>query len=389
MNQHIGTIDEATRPFYHEDAPAIADLFLSVMRRSDQAGSGDLIAYLRHYYLDGGFADPDCPALVHVSGDGRVDGFGGRVTQRFTFRGRTLRAVIIGNLMVKDHARSPLAGARLMKALKNGPQDLTLSETAGDATLAMWRQLKGDVLERHSLDFIRVLKPARYALELLASRVGAANMLMPMSTIADRALAAKAGLLRWTGLPKDFKPEAGIRAQEIEPEDFAERFTEWTAPDAIVPVWSGNNLPAVVREAMSKRTYGAPYLRAAVTARGKGIGGFLFHFAGKGPARVTDIAHAPGQAGPVLDALFAEANSLGASCVIGRTTPQLFDALLSRRVLFAHMAASVIAAKDRDIVTAFMQGQVHFNGLVGERWTRLIGDRFDDLRPCDADTEAA
>lgn len=378
MNSSADMLAEVTRPFDRDDAPAVADLFRSVMLRSTRPAGADLVAYLRHYYLEGPFADPECPALVHVSSDGRIDGFAGRVVQPFAFNGRKLRAAIVGNLMVRDHADAPLAGARLLKRQMSGPQDLTLSETAGDAALAMWRQLKGDVLEHHSLDFIRVLKPARYAIDLLASRIGAARLLAPLGSVVDRALAAKAGPLRWTGLPEGFRPQRGIRCEPITPDAFVGCFRQWTGEEAIAPLWPGDCLPAVLAEAMSKRAWGAPHLRAAVTANGKPIGACLFHFAGSGPARITDIIHAPGQAGPVLDALFSEARALGASCVHGRATPHLFDALLSRRVLFVHMAASVIAAGDPEIVMAFRQGKVHFNGLVGERWTRLIGDRFDD-----------
>lgn len=381
MNQHVGALAEATRPFRAEDAPAVAGLFQSVMLGTGRPAGSALIDYLRHYYLNGPFADPRCPALVYVSATGDVEGFGGRVAQPFRFKGRELRAAIVGNLMVRDHASAPLAGARLLRALKSGPQDLTLSETAGDASLAMWRQLKGDVLERHSLDFIRVLKPARYAVDLLSTRISATRFLRPMTSIADRFLAAKGGAPRWTGLPEGFKPERGIVSRTMTPEEFAQLFIGWTESDVLSPVWPKDCLPEVVAEAMSKRAFGTPHLRVAATATGKAIGAYLFHFSGSGAARVTDIVHAPGQAGPTLDALFSDAQSLGASCVIGRTTPQLFDALLSRRALFAHMAASVIAANDPDVATAFAKGEAHFNGLVGERWTRLIGDRFDLPQP--------
>ena len=127
MNQHVGALAAATRPFRAEDAGAVADLFQSVMLGDTRPAGSDLADYLRRYYLQGPFADADCPSLVHVSAAGVIDGFGGRVVQPFVFKGRTLRAAIVGNLMVRDHASAPLAGARLLKALKSGPQDLTLS----------------------------------------------------------------------------------------------------------------------------------------------------------------------------------------------------------------------------------------------------------------------
>lgn len=366
------------RPFRAEDAACVAALFTAVMPAARGKAGADLAGYFRRHYLEGPFADPDCPSLVHLSGAGEVEGFAGRVVQPFAFKGRTLRVAIVGTLMVRDHHKTPMAGARLLKGLMAGPQDLTFSETAGDASLLMWRQLRGAVLDRHSLDFFRVLKPARFALDLLAARIGPARLLAPLAALPDRVLAAKPGPLRWTGLPQGFRPERGVRSEPIAPEDFAALFLEWTGKDEAVPLWPGACFPAVLSEALSKRAYGEPHLRVALAGSGKPLGAYLFHFGRSGAARATDIVHAPGQAGPVLDALFADAQALGASSVRGRTTPQLLDALLSRRTLLAHGSASVIAGKDEEAIAAFQAGGGHLNGLVGERWTRLIGDRFGD-----------
>lgn len=375
MTRSPATSAGSIRPFQHEDAAAVA-MLLQFLLPGGAVGV-ELAAYLQHYYLDGPFASAECPALVYVSEQGNIDGFGGRVIQPFALGDKILHAAVVGALIVRDHARAPTAGARLLKALKSGPQDLTLSETAGDAALKMWRQLNGDVLERHSLDFIRVLQPAQYALDLLASRMRIAKLLSPLAAIGDRMLATGKGSIRWTGIPDDFKPERGVHARPIDFDAFVAQVHELTKDDHIVPQWPRDCLPQVVAEAACKRVYGEPHMGAAVTPAGKVIGVWLFHFSGRGPVRVTDVFHSRGQAGLVLDALFTDAHALGASCVTGRTTPQLFDALLSRRAVFAHTAASVIAADDPKLLEAFSNGLAHFNGLVGERWTRLIGDRFD------------
>lgn len=279
MNRHVASSAQGIiRPFARQDAAAVAALFKIAMEGNDAPAGDDLTSYFRRHYLEGPFADPDIPALVHLGPNGEIDGFGGRVVQSFRFRDRVLKAAIIGTLMVRDHGKSPMAGARLLKAMKDGPQDLTLSETAGDASLAMWRQLRGDVLERHSLDFIRVLKPARYAVELLSARIRAARLLAPLAALPDRALAAKAGPLRWTGLPNGFRPERGVRAGEIGQDDFAALFVQFTEASEGFPLWPGNSLAGVIAEAMEKRAYGNAYLRAVTTGSGKPVGAFLLHF---------------------------------------------------------------------------------------------------------------
>lgn len=367
---------DTIRPFAPHDAEAAAALFQAVMLGSDTRPPAGLAAYFRSHFLDGPFADPDIPSLVYVSSQGGVEGFVGVAVQPMRIGERTVRAAILGTLMVRDHAQTPMAGARLLKQVVSGKQDLTLSESAGDASLAMWRQLKGSVLDRHSLDFVRVLRPAQFGVEMLEKRIGAARLLSPFARALDRFAGRKPGPLRWTGLPADFRTQGGVHARPASVDAIAALATDSLSRNAIVPLWPGNCLAAVIAEAMDKPAFGAAHLCEVVTKAGKPIGGFLFHQAGRGPAKVVDILHAPGQAGPVLDALFIYAHELGAASVQGRATPHLLDALLSRRTLFAHESASVIGTKDPEILKAFQEGRAHFNGLVGERWTRLMGGSF-------------
>ena len=85
---------------------------------------------------------------------------------------------------------------------------------------------------------------------------------------------------------------------------------------------------------------------------------------------------APERAGVVLDCLLRDAADHGAVAVRGRTAPALFDALLERRCLMFRHSASVVAARDRALVERLKRGDAAFNGLVGERWSRLMGDSF-------------
>lgn len=370
------TATDAVRAFSHEDAPAVATMFEELLGAGRADAGSDLVDHLRWQYLEGPFAAPDCPALVHVGADGLVAGFGGRVVQPFAFGGRVVRGAILGNLMVRDHRRTPMAGAALLRALAGGPQDLTLSETAGAVTLAMWQQLQGRILDRHSLDYLRILKPVSALLEMAASRVGAARFLLPLAAPMDGFASRRRRTVERTGLPAGFTLPRGIRTQAVSPDAFAGIFEQLTRGAAGVPVWPGDCLSAVVAEASTKRACGAPHLRAVLTPGGAPIGAFLFHLSPTGLAQVTELVHAPGRAGVVLDALFADARDLGASYVRGRTRPQMLEALLSRKTFFICGAASVIRATDPDIADAFMRGDVHFNGLVGEQWTRFIGDTF-------------
>ncbi|TIX97285.1 MAG: hypothetical protein E5V18_26425, partial [Mesorhizobium sp.] len=89
-------------------------------------------------------------------------------------------------LMILDHERDPMAGARLLKAYLDGPQDISFSETANDISARLWTRLRGVVLPQYSLDWVRVMRPSSFVLSLSASRMKLARMLNPFAHALDR-----------------------------------------------------------------------------------------------------------------------------------------------------------------------------------------------------------
>lgn len=370
-------LGDVIRPFARDDAQAVAALFHAVMLHAKGPAPRQLAAYLVSHFLDGPFADPDIPCLVYVSAEGNLEGFVGVVVQPMTYENRTIRAAILGTLMVQGHERAPMIGARLLRQVVGGPQDLTLSETAGEASLAMWRQLRGAVLDRHSYEYIRILAPMSFGLSMMARWVPLLFSAAPVTRLLDRLMPRSGSQLRWTGIPDAFRPQGGVEARGVSASDFAALVESLLSADAVKPHWDDGRLVAMIAEAMDKPAYGAPHLCEVVTRTGKPIGGFFLHSAPNAVARVLDVFHAPGQAGPVVDAMLCYARDLGASGVQGRITPSLFDALMSRKAALVHAGASVINGKDIALVSDFLEGRAHFNGLVGERWTRIIGGTFN------------
>ncbi|WMT88514.1 hypothetical protein NO932_07850 [Pelagibacterium sp. 26DY04] len=378
MNAPVNTVrGDLIRPFARKDAEAVSLLFHALMHHARDAAPRRLAAYLGSHFIDGPFADPEIPSLVYVSDEEEVEGFVGVVVQPMVYRQKTIRAAILGTLMVKGHDRAPTIGARLLRKAVSGPQDVTLSETAGEASLAMWRQLHGTVLDRYSYDYFRVLRPVSFAIALMARRVPWLAYATPVAQLLDRLAPRDGSRLGWTGLPGEFRTHGGVYARRVSVSDFARLTEVLLSADAVRPVWPDGCLPALIAEAMDKPEYGAPHLCEVVTRAGHPIGGFLLHFAPSALAQVLDVLHAPGQAGPVFDAMLCYARDLGACGVRGRITPSLFDALVSRKTPLAHAGASVIHGKDTALVAAFAEGRAHFNGLVGESWTRIIGGTFN------------
>ncbi|MBE0629301.1 MAG: hypothetical protein IH603_06835, partial [Burkholderia vietnamiensis] len=137
-------------------------------------------------YLDMPGCDPEIAPLVHVDAAGGITGFVGVNVLPMTFGERKLRAAVCGSLMVKDRERDPMAGARLLKAFLAGPQDLSLSETASEVSARMWTGLRGIALPQYSLDWVRLIRPGAFMLELASDRLGAMRLLSPAARGLDR-----------------------------------------------------------------------------------------------------------------------------------------------------------------------------------------------------------
>src|SRR5256885_632572 len=114
------------RPCLAEDIPAVADLFQKTFRNARLPAPAVLRSVLRELFFEHPWRDPELPSRVSEA-DGKVIGFIGLLPVHMTFRGRKLRAAVPSSIMVDEPEKHPLAGAKLVRAFLNGPQDLSFS----------------------------------------------------------------------------------------------------------------------------------------------------------------------------------------------------------------------------------------------------------------------
>jgi hypothetical protein len=363
------------RPFEPADSDAVAGLFQRVIRKSNAAPSPELAPYFRHLLLDSPGCDSEISSLVHLNGSGDITGFIGVNALPMSFQGTPVRAAVCGSLMVETRDSDPMAGARLLKAYLAGPQDISFSETASVVATQMWTRLRGIVLPQYSLDWTRVIRPTAFSLDVAATRIKAARLLHPLARGIDHLVCKtmRQDGLNWQGVAEKTAVPGGLKVAETDAGGFGEFFDPLTAQFSLRPDWAGDQFAFILAEAANKPEYGDPVL-AMVTARGgKPIGAFFYHVRPGGIARVLQILSLPGQAGPVVDCLIADATARGAAGLRGRTQPALLEAMLGRRIAFVHTASTVIHSRDENLVQAFRNSQGFFNGLAGEHWNRLFG----------------
>ena len=115
-------------------------------------------------------ADPELPGLVSVGDVGRLTGMIGRITRRMEFRGRPVRAAVACELFVDPAHRSQMLGVKLLKRLMAGPQDLLFSDIANETSRKIWTGLGGSIASWYGLTWVKVLRPAQFALSMLNDR---------------------------------------------------------------------------------------------------------------------------------------------------------------------------------------------------------------------------
>ena len=363
------------RPFAHADIEEVSNLFLEVLIGSREPATPSLRDCLAGLFLDGVFADPDIPSRVFIDSGGMIGGFIGVTSLPLVFGERKLRAAVCGALMVRDRQGNPFAGPRLMKTVLAGPQELTLSETATETSMAMWRQLRGEALPAYSLDWIRIISPAGYGLDLMAKRIRLARLLQPLANGADRLIrrGGNSARHRWSNVPSGFTASAALTVEDTDDATFGAIVTDLVAGYALRPAWSDAQLSAVMGSIRHKADWGAMSRRVVKDRAGKPLGAFIHYTRPGGVARVLQILAEPGREDAVFDCLLSDAVRAGAIAMHGRSQPWLFETLMRRRCVLFNNDWSVVHSRDRDILTAFKRGEAFFNGLAGEHWMPLSG----------------
>lgn len=358
-----------------KDISTVAVLFQRILRKTRQPATASLEAYLSELFLDGPNRDPDIHSHVHVGDDGRISGFIGALPLPLLVADRAVRGALCGTLMVDNHAGDPFAGARLMRAFLSGPQEISLTETANDIATTLWRTSRGKVLPQHSLEWLRIIRPAGFVTEMAAGAAGVMRVFKPLAKPVDAVirLGASGG---WASFPAAVPPGA-LASVEVDDGLAVALLARFSETFTARPDWNRENLRRMVAESGRKALYGSMVRRAVRMRDGREIGMFLYYGDPGRVGRVVQVLFSPGQAGAVIDSMLAHASECGMVALRGRTQPALLEAMLGRRFMFLHASSSIVHSRDASLLEPFVAGKAFFNGFAGESWTRLIGDRFD------------
>ncbi|WP_245417318.1 hypothetical protein [Aminobacter sp. AP02] len=365
------------RPFITSDVPVVAEMFQRILRKTSQSATSSLEIYLRELFLEAPDAQHDITSLIHQRDDGSVSGFVGVVPLALEFEGRPLRGALCGTMMVDGHKEDPFAGARLLRAFLAGPQDISLTETANDVSTAMWRKMNAAVLPDYSLEWIRVIRPAGFMVELAAADVSAARVFSPLARPIDAFIRRRPidGEPHWSHFTS--APKGKLVDTDVDEDELLDLIPKLAAHYPMRPAWRRETLARIIVHARRKANYGPGVRRVVRTGTGHPVGLYIYYGDRGRIGRAFQVMALPGQEGAVIDNMIAHAASNGLVALRGRTQPALLNAMLGRRFAFVHASSSIVHARDPALIQPFLDGRAFFNGFAGESWCRLMGDAFD------------
>lgn len=295
--------------------------------------------------------------------DGAVRGFLGVLPLRLVHHGQVLRGAIGSSVMVEDAVGDPLAGARLLRAFLDGPQDLAFGEGVAEVTRRMMLTLGARAATLRGLGWLCVLRPAAFAADVAARRARRDGVPMPIAAALGRVLARP--------------PAAAGSGRDIAPAQLAAIIPDAVAGFALRPDFDPSALAWLLAEAARKETLGAPIARIVPGRRGWAAGGWLGHLRPRGVLRILQAFAPAGMEEAVVDDILAAAWQHGAAAVAGRAQPELLDAVARRGAVFRGADAMMVHARDPALLAAAQGEGAFLGGLAGEGWLRLSGGAFD------------
>jgi hypothetical protein len=312
--------------------------------------------FLESLFFDHPWYDPDLPSLVAEDDDGRLQGFIGTHARRMRHRERDLWAAWCSHLVVNPDQAPTGLGMRLLTSFMSGPQELSLSDTASDVVLRMWRAAGGRVDPLRSLAWMRVLRRGRWAARLAAARLARRSRsgLVPVHPLA----------LTFPGRPA---PAAGLDLAMLTPDALAAQCRAVAGSVALCPCYDETFAQWLLQKA-EQHLGPTRVVRRLVLRRGRAVGWFVYTSDPRGRARVLEVGARQRDVDAVTDALFATAAEDGALVLTGRVEPHLHDTLRRHHCVIGAGQTAVIHARDPWLLADLASPQSLWARLTGEWW---------------------
>lgn len=357
------------RAFAEDDIPAAVGLFGQVYPDQRWRSAQSCERYFREIFFTNPWRDLELPSWL-AEEDGATVGFLGVVPRRMLFGERPLRVAVASQYMVHPQWRHTLIASLLMKRAMSGTQDLFITDGANEHVRRLWIANGGSVPMLQNLDWTRLLRPTRYALDLVEKNRGRHALLLaarPPCAIAD-AVAAR---LRPNRFARD---DDSLVDETLEADGMLDHMDEvMNGGHPLRSQYDRASLRWLFGQAAGKQRHGR--LRArAVLERGRLLGWFIYYARRDSINEVLQVAACRGAAGRVLPRLFSDAWRQGATALRGRLDPCHLQQLSDRHCWMRREGPwTLVHSRHADVLGAFERGSAGITRLDGEWWLRFIG----------------
>jgi hypothetical protein len=281
--------------------------------------------------------------------------------------GQTIRTAVGGNFVVHPDLRTSLAGLHLLRAYMAGGQDLSLTDSANDASRTLLERLGFTTILPFSVHWVRLLRPTRFAAFAVSHL--AANAVVASLEFAARPLCAVMDRLA-VGL--SFSPfrqaESPLQATELDAETLLGCQKEFRNGYSLWPEYDVHSLSWLLSFMARTKGHGDGLRKVVLRDQAlKIVGWYIYSSVPGGIGEVVQIGGEPRNIRNILDHLFYDAWSHDIIALRGMVEPQLMAEFSEKNCFFTCRGGWMVAhSRKPNFLEPLNRGDAFLSRLDGD-----------------------